>query len=86
MLGSSADKITNPPLAPVMAEFTKASAATFNPTCFMQTSAFLPAYDMPMALSMAVFSLADQFDLIWRSFASAEACMYSVISVDGVPG
>ena len=52
----------------------------------MQTNAFFPAYDMPMALSMAVFSLADQLDLIFLSLASLEACMYSVISVDGVPG
>ncbi len=75
-----------PPLAPVMAELTKASAATFRPTCFMQTIERLPANDMPSAASTAVFSLVDQALWIPRSAVSGWPWMYSVISVEGVPG
>ena len=69
-----------------MPELTKASAATFMPTCFMQTSARLPANDMPRASSMAVFSLVDQRQWTPRSLARALPWMYSVFSVEGVPG
>ena len=37
----------------------KASAATFNPTCFIAASARRPAKDAPMATSSATFSLVD---------------------------
>lgn len=56
------------------------------PTCFMQTSARLPQNDMPRASSMAVFSLADHLQWTFRSAASGWFWMYSVISVEGVPG
>ncbi len=62
------------------------SAATFKPTCFIQTRARLPAYDIPMAASIAVFSLADQQRCTLPSSACLECWIYSVISVDGVPG
>ena len=42
--------------------------------------------DMPRAASMAVFSLVHQREWRPRSLAKALAWMYSVISVDGVPG
>ncbi len=86
MDGSSAATTTSPPFAPVMAELMKASDATFSPTCFMQTMARLPANDIPRAASMAVFSLQLQRARIPRSCASADCWIYSVISVDGVPG
>ena len=69
-----------------MPELTKASAATFSPTCFMQTMARLPTNDMPRASSMAVFSLDDHVRWTLRSAASGWLWIYSVISVDGVPG
>ena len=52
----------------------------------MQTNARLPAYDIPMADSMAVFSLADHNDLIFFSLACFDPWIYSAISVEGVPG
>ena len=60
MLGSSAATTINPPFTPVTAELIKQSAATFMPTCFMQTNARLPTNDIPSAASMAVFSLEAQ--------------------------
>ena len=86
MLGSSAAITIRPPLTPVIAELMKQSAATFMPTCFMQTNARLPAYDIPNAASMAVFSLADQRLCMFRSFVIGDSWIYSVISVEGVPG
>ena len=75
--GRRAATTTSPPLAPVIAELTKASAATFMPTCFMQTSARLPANDMPSASSTAVFSFDDH--VRWTPRAAARGCpwMYS---------
>ena len=70
----------------VMAEFTKGSAQTFSPTCFIHTSARLPIYDIPSAASMAVFSFVDQRLWTPRSLASGDSWIYSVISVEGVPG
>ncbi|MBA7541847.1 hypothetical protein ES705_34163 [subsurface metagenome] len=52
----------------------------------MQTMDLLPAYASPKAASIAVFSLADHFLLIFLSAASFDLCTYSIISVDGVPG
>ena len=86
MEGSSAATTTSPPLAPVIAELTKASAATFMPTCFMHTRARFPANDMPSASSIAVFSLADHVQWMPRWAVSGCPCIYSVISVEGVPG
>jgi hypothetical protein len=69
----------------VSAAFTKGSAATFRPTCFIAISARRPTIDTPSAASNAVFSFAHQaacgfwfFFLYWRR--------YSTISVEGVPG
>ena len=45
----------------------------------------LPAYDIPSATSIA-FSLADHLQWIFASAARLDACTYSIISVDGVPG
>ncbi len=75
-----------PPLAPVIPEFTKASAATFIPTCFIETMERFPQNDIPRASSTAVFSLDDQWEWIPRSFVSGWLCTNSRISVDGVPG
>ena len=86
MLGSSAATTIIPPFTPVMAELMKQSAATFMPTCFMQTSERLPAKDMPRAASMAVFSLVHQWLCMLRVAVTGDAWMYSVISVEGVPG
>ena len=86
MLGSSAATTIRPPFTPVMAELMKQSAATFMPTCFMQTSARLPTKDMPKAASMAVFSLAAQRLCMFLSLVMGDIWMYSVISVEGVPG
>ena len=52
----------------------------------MLTVARLPQNDMPMASSIAVFSLLDQWECSLRSRAIGEDCTYSRISVDGVPG
>ncbi len=52
----------------------------------MQTIERLPANDMPSAASTAVFSLVDQALWIPRSAVSGWPWMYSVISVEGVPG
>ena len=85
MPGSSATASTRPPLVPVTAEFINASAATFNPTCFMQTRALFPAQLMPRASSYATFSLVDQN--AWMSpLFLVRRSMNSKISVDGVPG
>ena len=43
-------------------------------------------YQKPRAASMAVFSFVHQRLCTPRSRASASACIYSVISVEGVPG
>ena len=86
MEGSSQATTTMPPFTPVMAELTKASAATFRPTCLKHTKARFPAYDMPSAASMAVFSLADHTLCTLRAAANVDCCTYSMISVDGVPG
>ena len=43
-------------------------------------------YDMPRAASMAVFSFVDHRLWTPRSLASGDSWMYSVISVEGVPG
>ena len=43
-------------------------------------------YDMPRAPSTAVFSLVDHPARIFFSFASFDWRIYSVISVEGVPG
>ena len=75
-----------PPLTPVMAELIKQSAATFMPTCFMQTSERFPAKDIPKAASIAVFSLEHQRLWIPFSAVTGDIWMYSVISVEGVPG
>ncbi len=72
MEGSSAETTINPPLAPVIAELIKGSAATLSPTCFIQTMALLPAYDIPNAVSIAVFSLADHIALMPFPEASLE--------------
>ncbi len=52
----------------------------------MQTSARLPANDMPSASSIAVFSFDDHVQWMPRSAVSGCVWMYSVISVEGVPG
>ena len=49
MPGSSATASTSPPLTDTRAEFMNGSAATFRPTCFMDTSARRPASDTPSA-------------------------------------
>ena len=85
-MGSSATTTTIPPLAPVMEAFMNGSAATFKPTCFMQTMERLPAYDMPMADSMAVFSLPAQMLCTSPARPCLEFWINSVISVEGVPG
>ena len=84
--GSSAARTTRPPLTPVMALFTNASAQTFIPTCFMHTRARFPAYDIPRAASIAVFSFVHQRLRMPRSRARGLFWMNSVISVEGVPG
>ena len=86
MEGSSATMTIMPPFTPVMAEFTKASAATFSPTCFMQAITRPPAYETPNAASTAVFSFVHQ--VLCRPRSRAKGCrwIYSVISVLGVPG
>ena len=86
MDGSSAASTTRPPFTPVTAALTKASAQTFMPTCFIHTSARLPAYDMPSAASIAVFSLVHQRLRTPRSRANGLCWINSVISVEGVPG
>ena len=86
MLGSSAATMISPPFTPVIAELIKQSAATFMPTCFMQTSARLPTNDIPKAASIAVFSLAAQRLCMFRSLVTGDDWIYSVISVEGVPG
>jgi len=50
--------MTRPPFIFNNAAFIKGSAATFNPTCLVVTSARLPAKETPIAASSAVFSLA----------------------------
>ena len=52
----------------------------------MHTSARFPAYDIPRAASMAVFSLQHHLLWIFRPRAVGLFWIYSVISVEGVPG
>ena len=86
MEGSSAEITSNPPCAPVIAELTKGSAATFSPSCFMDMMARLPQNDIPKASSNAVFSLDDQWEWMPRDLATSLHCTNSRISVEGVPG
>ena len=43
-------------------------------------------YDTPKAASIAVFSFVHQLLCKPLARAKGESCMYSVISVEGVPG
>ena len=45
--GSSATAIINPPVTPLRLTGFSISAATFNPTCFMETKLFKPHIDAP---------------------------------------
>ena len=85
MLGSSADTTTNPPLMRVIAEFINGSAATFKPTCFIETIARFPANETPRDCSYATFSLTHQLARM-GSPSLAFLMRYSIISEAGVPG
>ena len=57
MEGSSAARITRPPLTPALQTLISGSAATLTPTCFMVTRARTPPMAAPMPTSRATFSL-----------------------------
>ena len=82
MLGSSAVTMTRPPMAPMFVKVISGSIATFSPTCFIAVSARTPAREAPMTTSMATFSLTDHSQLISPLYLP----MFSMISVEGVPG
>ena len=57
------------------------SAATFSPTCFIETKDLAPAIDAPAPTSKATFSFVDHSEHI-----SSYVEIFSSISVPGVPG
>ena len=56
MAGSSQTAKTMPPSTPVYAKVIAASAATFSPTCFIETIDLTPVIEAPAATSVATIS------------------------------